>query len=187
MRKYLGLALGMVLAGGISSAAQNHHAPVRSAEEFHVPALDLAATQQPIPSAVFLSVRPQREQPTLFRGPLGADYSRGFATQMFSSLQVVKNPFVREVRLGIAQFWSGRLQLGGFGSTRRMDNALRTSSRWGSFPGLRAGTLDYSNLRTLGAERVYGLTMTFRLGRGVATGRRAEACRCFGWVAAWLR
>jgi len=187
MRKYVGLALGMVLASGISAAAQNHHASDRSAEKLHAPTPDPAAKQQPIPSAAFPSVRPLQEQPALFQGPLGADYSRDHASQFFSSLRVVKNPFVREVRLGFAQFWSGRLQLGGFGSTRRMDNALHTSSGWGSFPGTRAGALDYSNLRTLGTERTYGLTMTFRLGRDVATGRRAEACRCFGWVAAWLR
>ncbi|MBI3669479.1 MAG: hypothetical protein HY237_06850 [Acidobacteria bacterium] len=186
MRKSLTLMLGIFLGSWLSALAQTSPTPAKPGTQRAAPARRPAETDHSAP-VVFLSGRPLDPRPGLSTGLIGATYRRDLASGNFSSLQVVKNPFVRQVRMGFAQLWSGRLQLDGFGSTRRMDSALRFSSGWGGFPGFRAATADSPGLRVLGAERTYGLTMTIRLGRDAATGRRAEGCRCLGWMAGLLR
>lgn len=186
MRRSLTLAFGILLGSWLPALGQTTATPVKPAKR------NLSAPRRPaapaqFPSVVSLLVHPLDPLSTPTAGLLAATYGRDLASGNFLSLQVVKNPTIRQVHLGFAQFWSGRLQLGGFGSTRRMDNALRFGPGWGGFPGFRGATSDYPNLRVLGAERTYGFTMTFRLDRDARTGRRAEACRCFGWMTGLFR
>ncbi len=175
MQKQLTLVLGVLLGSYLPASAQTHSTQLSLMQERPPPKMTLlAAASSHLPLSASLPTRPLAEHPAHFTTLLAAVLNRGGSLDRRSPIEVYRTPFVRQTRVTVVQLWSGRLQLGGFASRRQMENVLLGL--------LGPNLLGHPGARVPRANKSYGLSLTFRLGRDAHTGRRMETCRCLSWI-----
>lgn len=157
MQKWLILWLWLLLGGCLAAAAQAPAAQLLLAQEPSAPLLmfvRVAPAQLP-PASV--APAPQGKALVGLTAVLALSKSpdQGLVKRLLS-IEVVKTMFATESRVPIAQLPGGRLQLDGFTSTYHMKNLLLGPSGLGH-PGIRAPR----------SARVYGIRLSFRLGRAL--------------------
>ncbi len=131
-----------------------------------------APTQLPL--ATFPPAPPLAERPARFTALLAAAYNRDGSPESLSAVEVVKTPFVRQARVTVVQLWGGRLQLGGFASTSRMENVLLGYSASGDLAGFGVSGQGHPGVTVPHGNKSYGVSLTFRLGREGQTKARAK-------------
>ncbi len=172
---WLFLTLWVLLSSYLPARAQTRSAQLSLMQEGPAPRMTLlAAASSPLPLTTFLPGRPLAERPARFTALLAAVYNRDRSPEGLSSVEVLKTPFVRQARVTLVQLWSGRLQLGGFISARRMENVLLGYSASGDLPGFGVSRQGHPGARVPRADRSYGLSLTFRLGCDAHAERRVE-------------
>jgi hypothetical protein len=171
------LILGVLLGSHLPATAQTRPRQVNPIQE-RTPSMVtlLAAAPAHLLLAGSLPIRPLEERPAGFNILPGAAYTPDHSLDRLSPVEVVKTPFVRQARVMFVQLWGGRLQLSGFESTRQMWNAAV------GFSGSLGATGGYPGARVPRADRIYGLSLAFPLGRDAHTGHRVEGSRCLAWI-----
>ncbi len=164
--------VGLLLAGAVADDAQTGSVPAVPAPERISPATMLAPRSPRFSRSGSWLARPVDEQTPRFSFAPAAVLARDRTP---ASFQTLKTPYLRQVRLLVLQLWGGRLQLDSFGTTRRMDNSLRTST------GFRFGASASSGAASRG-DRLYGFSLTFRSAENARDARSVEGCRCLGWL-----
>ncbi len=167
MQKQLILALGVFLSSYLPAGAQTRSTHLSLIQERPPPGTTLlAAAPKPFFDDYLSPARPLAQPTAHFIVSVTAAYNRDRSPSWLAPVEVVKTPFVRQVRVTVVSLWGGRLQLGGFASTRRRDNVLL------GFPGFGGPALP--GVRVPRANRSYGLSLTFRLGRDAHADRRVK-------------
>ncbi len=166
MQKWLIVPLGVLLSSCLSAAAQTPATQVLLIQAPSAPLMTLVrAAPTQLPLATFLPAPPLAERPARFNALLAAAYNRDSSPEPLSAVEVVKTPFVRQARVAVVQLWGGRLQLGGFVSTSRMENVLLGYSAPGGLAGFGVSGQGHPGVTVPHGNKSYGLSLTFRLGR----------------------
>lgn len=168
--KRLFLTLAVLLSSYVPAGAQTRSAQLSLIQQRPAPITLVAAAPSHLPRTAFSPAQPLAERPAGFTALLVAVHDRNTLERLFP-MEVVRTPFVRQVRMEVARFWGGRLQLDGFESTRYMENVQLGLSGSG-FRNPRGGAF------VPRADSVYGITLRFRLGREGQTKARAEGWSC---------
>jgi len=124
------------------------------------------AVPTPVTQSTLLLSWPPAKPPAYLTPVSAATKNPACGLQCLFSAEVLRTPFVEQVRVTVVRLWGGRLQLGGFASTSRTENVLLSFSGSGgpALPGVRVPR----------ANRSYGLSLTFRFGRDAHAGRGVE-------------
>ncbi len=172
MRKRFILTLGMLLGTYLPATAQTLSTQLGFTQERPAPMILLAAAPTQWLLASFLPVRPLAERPARLTALLAAAYNRDSSPERLSSVEVVKTPFVRQVRATVVQLCGGRLELGGFTSTSRMENVLLGFSASGGLAGFGVSGQGHPGATVPHGNRSYGISLTLHLGRDADVERR---------------
>ena len=183
MQKAFILIFGALLASYLPATAQTRPTQVYPMQEHNASIMRLmAAAPAHLPLAGSLLIHPLEEPPARFNILPGAAYTLDQSLEHLSPVEVVRTTFVRQASVTFLQLWGGRLQLSGFQSKRQIGNAVVSFSGSGGPLGSHSVTPGYQGMRMVSADRIYGISLTVSLGRGVHTGRRVEAGRCLAWI-----
>ncbi len=183
MQKGFILIFGALLGSYLPATAQTRPTQVNPMQERNASMMRLmAAAPTHLPLTGSLLIHPLEERPAGFNILPGATYTFDHSLEHLSPVEVVRTTFVRQASVIFLQLWGGRLQLSGFQSKRHMGNAVVGFSASGGSLGSHAGTQGYQGMRMLGADRIYGISLTVSLGRDAHTGHRVEAGRCLAWI-----
>ncbi len=184
MQKGFILIFGALLGSYLPATAQTRPAQVYPMQEHNASIMRLmAAAPTHLPVTGSLLIQPLEEPPARFNILPGAAYTFDQSLEHLSPVEVVKTTFVRQASVIFLQLWGGRLQLSGFQSRRQLGNAVVGFSGSGGPLGSHSVTqAGYQGVRMLSADRIYGISLTVSLGRGVHTGHRVEAGRCLAWI-----
>lgn len=161
MRTGFILTLGVLLISYLPTVAQTSPTVPRVKQAILAPkALEVAARTAELPRDAFAPPRLVYERPAPFTALLSALDQRGRNVQRLFPVDGEKTLFVSQTHVTVVQLWSGRMQLGGFARTYRMENVL-------------SGLSDLARVHAFGAraprdERIYGISLTFHLQRAGA-------------------
>jgi hypothetical protein len=180
MQKRLLLTLGLLLSSSLPAGAQAHSAQLSHMQK-HAAQTTLVSTATIHLSENSFVPAPSLEQPpSRFAALLSAVHNRDTSLGLQSTVEVVKTPFVRQVRVTIVQFWGGRLRLDGFESTLRTRNFLLGLSESGGDPAFR---VPHAGAAAPRAARLYGVSVMFRPGHGPRAQAPTEGWRRLACIA----
>lgn len=89
-------------------------------------------------------------------------YGQGGKPDFLFAVQMIRNPFVRQVRVTIVELWGGRIQLGGFAARQHIQAGLPGFGT-GALPGLRICNAGYAVMRGFASNRSYGIHLNWRI------------------------
>jgi hypothetical protein len=179
MNKRFIVLLGMFL-GSHAPAAQTAAPQMILAQDRVAPALKIlrrvSATMPATMPATYLPAHQEPVKIPAHSSPLvvGA-YERDFSMEGLPQTEEVKTLFFTQSSLQLGQLWSGRLRLEGFAGTLYMQNVQLGPSASGGLQDFRPPRERY-----LGGPRsvdLYGVSMSFYLGRGARTGPPTQVWR----------
>ena len=125
------------------------------------------AVPTPVTQSTLLLSWPPAKPPASLTPVSAATKNPACGLQCLFSAEVLRTPFVEQVRVTVVRLWGGRLHLGGVVSSSRRDNSLL------GFPGSAAFVVHPSE-RLPQPYRCYGLSLTYRFGRDAHADRRGE-------------
>jgi hypothetical protein len=178
MHKRFILLLGMFLGSHVLTAAQRPTPQIVSTQDRIVPIV--TAAPSPLLAAPFLLPDNPGKPAVHFSYSFAEGYERDQGLEGLTNLSPmheVKTLILTQSLLPLVQFWSGRLRLDGFTSTLHMQNVELGPSAGG---GLRFPRQSYVGPRSVD---LYGVSLSFHLGRDAHVGRTAQIWRCFARIA----
>jgi len=178
--------LGMFLGSHAPAAAQSA-------------ALQMVLAQHRVASTLTILPRASTTMPTaslpLHQNPVKSParsshfdleaYERDHTMEGFPQTEEVKTLFFTQSSLQLGQLWSGRLRLEGFAGTLYMQNVQLGPSASGGLWDFRPPRERY-----LGGPRsvdLYGVSLSFRLGRGARTGPPTQVWHCLSRIVGAIR
>lgn len=171
------LVAGLLLSSCVPAGAQTLATQVLLAQASPAPTTTMLVSALPtpfLPNAPMASERPRKPvaPPTVFFVPA---YERDRSPENRPLIQTIRNPFLTESRLVVAQFWRGHLQLNGVQGTLHMQNPHFGTP--GSNPPRSHDQAGLANTFNLD-----GVSMVFRFGRDTETERGLPIRRCLAWI-----
>lgn len=181
MHKRFILLLGVVLGSYVPAAAQTPAPLILQAQERLSPIMPMLRTVPVrLPAASFLLPQGPGKSPAHFGRLFAGAYEGDHSLKSLLAMEEVKTLFVTQSSLPIAPLWGGRLQLDAFESTLNMQNVQLGPSGSGGLRDFRPRRGGYPNIpRSVG---LYGISLRFRFGRHVQTGRSTHVWRCLAWI-----
>jgi hypothetical protein len=178
--------LGMFLGSHASAAAQTAAPQMVLAHDRVAPTLKILRRVSDTTPATYLRAHQEPVKSTALPSQLvtGA-YERDFSMESLPQTEEVKTLFFTQSSLQLGQLWSGRLRLDGFVGTLYMQNVQLGPSASGGLQDFRP-----PRERFRGGPRsvdLYGVSMSFQLGRGARTGAPTQVWRYLSRIIATVR
>ncbi len=184
-KRLIGL-VGMFLGSHAPAAAQTVAPQTVLAQGRVAPVLKILRRVSATMPATYLSAHQDPVKLPAHSSPLvvGA-YERDDSMEDFPHTEDVKTLFFTQSSLQLVQLWSGRLRLDGFAGTLYMQNVQLGPSASGGLQDFRPPRVMYP-----GGPRsvdLYGVSMSFQLGRGARTGAPTQVWRCLSRIIRTVR
>jgi hypothetical protein len=186
MNKRFIVLLGMFLGSHAPAAAQTAAPQMVLAQDRVAPTLKFLRRVSATTPATYLPAHQEPVKSTALPSQLvtGA-YERDYSMESLPQPEEVKTLFFTQSSLQLGQLWSGRLRLDGFVGTLYMQNVQLGPSASGGLQDFRP-----PRERFRGGPRsvdLYGVSLSFQLGRGARTGAPTQVWRCLSRIIGTVR
>lgn len=152
MRRKFALILVLLVASGLSAAAQNR---LLTAQPATSPMTHVSARLLPPPAPT--------KPDSLNRVTLRASSKHLHSSIFESSMDSMETPFVQQVHVPVATLGNARFRLEGFSRLRPMENILWGPPGAGNLPAWSVATQAHPGVWAPMADQSYGLIVMFRL------------------------
>lgn len=178
MRLQLILVIGLVMGTCLSGEAQTSANQIVLAQELPNPMLLVFRSSPSNHSSpkVFLPIDLPPKQLGRYTRVSTATYEPELSLESRFSIVVDQNPFITESSMAVAEFWGGRLQLAGFGSTPGTQYVQFGPS--GISHDFRPPSYDQRGVDR--SADLYGISL--RVDFTKAQTGRPKIWRCLGWI-----
>lgn len=181
MYKRFIVLLGMCLGSHVPAAAQTAAPQMVLAQERAVPTMTMLRTVSAPSPTTSLPLHQDPVQSPARLGHLAAGtYERDHSMERLPPTEEVKTLFFTRSSLPLVQLWRGRLRLDGFMGTLNMQNVQLGPSASGGLQDFRPPRESYP-----GGPRsvdLYGVSLTFHLGRNARMGQPTQVWRCLSRI-----